>query len=335
MAKKHKITIAEIAQELGVSTTLVSMVINGKADQHNINKKTQKRVWDKVNELNYKPNTVARSLRTGKTQSIGLIVADISNPFYAKLARIIEDQLREKGFHLIISSSDENPKHEENLILAMLEHQVDGMIIATTQSDKDQFTQLKRQNYPFVLIDRRIPDLQASYVGVNNYQAAYSLTQTFIQNGYSDVVYLSLTPDHLSTIREREKGYLDAIGNKEPLIKKVNFNNLCSDVENIIKAILQKGFKKPALFSSNNHVAKCCMNTIRDLNLKIPEDIGLASFDDIELFEFSSPPVTAIAQPIDKMGNLAACILIGQITGKQTAPQDHIFETKIVNRNSI
>ena len=335
MAKNHKITIAEIAQELGVSTTLVSMVINGKADQHNINKKTQKRVWDKIKELDYKPNTVARSLRTGKTQSIGLIVADISNPFYAKLARVIEDQLREKGFHLIISSSDENPENEENLIHTMLEHQVDGLIIASTQKNKAPFKQLQSQSHPFVLVDRNIPELKASYVGVNNYQSAYSLTKTIIEKGYSEIYYLSVKPDHLSTIRERERGYLDAIGTKQPLIKKVSFNNPCTDVENIIKEIHQNGFKKPALFSSNNHLAKCCMNTIRKLNLKIPDDIGLASFDDIELFEFSNPPVTAIAQPISKMGILVAGLLIDQITGEQIATKNYILETKTVNRKSI
>ena len=335
MAKNHKITIAEIARELGVSTTLDSMVINGKADQHNINKKTQKRVWDKVNELNYKPNTVARSLRTGKTQSIGLIVADISNPFYAKLARVIEDQLREKGFHLIISSSDENPEHEENLIHTMIEHLVDGMIIASTQREPAIFEQLQVQNHPFVLVDRKIPGLQTNYVGVNNTAAAYSLTKTFIEKGYSNIFYLSVTPDYLSTIQEREKGYLEAMGTRTPLIQKVDFYNPEKDIIKIINKILESGIKKPALFSSNNNVAKICMNTIRSLQLKIPDDIALASFDDIELFEFSSPPITAISQPIQKMGELAAGLLVDQISHNKNPVRDYIFETKTIHRKSI
>ena len=335
MSVKNQITIAEIARQLEVSKTLVSLVVNGKGDKHNISESTQKKVWDKVKELNYKPNSVARSLRTGKTQSIGLIVADIANPFYARLARIIEDYLRPFGYHLVISSSDETAENEVNLIDTMIEHQVDGLIIASTQKDSEKFHELQSKNYPFVLIDRYINDIQTNYVGVDNYSGAYSMTTELLKSGYDKVYYLSVTPDYLSTIKERERGYLDALSEIPPLIRKVDFNAPHKDLENIIKEIMNADIHKPVLFSSNNHVAKACLRILRSYGIKIPEDIALVSFDDIELFEFSDPPIAAISQPIDRMGRFAADVLLKQLSGKTQYPVKHILKTTLVNRKSF
>jgi LacI family transcriptional regulator len=335
MSVKNKVTIAEIARRLEVSKTLVSLVLNGKGDKHHISELTQKKVWDKVKELNYKPNSVARSLRTGKTQSIGLIVADIANPFYARLARVIEDYLRPFGYHLVISSSDETAENEVNLIDTMIEHQVDGLIIASTQKDPEKFQELQSKNYPFVLIDRYLNDIQTNYIGVDNYSGACSMTKELLKSGYENVYYLSVTPDYLSTIKERERGYIDALEGKSPLIRKVGFNAPQTDLEDIINEIRNAEIPRPVLFSSNNHVAKACLKILRKYKIKIPEEIAMVSFDDIELFEFSNPPITAISQPIDKMGRLAADVLLRQLSVKTQSIAKHILKTTFVNRKSF
>ena len=132
-----KISLADVAKSLGVSKTLVSLVLNDRGDEKGINKDTQQRVRDKVKELNYKPNQFARGLRVGKSNTIGLVVADISNSFYAKMCRSIEDHCTENGYNLIICSSDENPEKESELIQMLIDRQVDGLIISTTQKNNN------------------------------------------------------------------------------------------------------------------------------------------------------------------------------------------------------
>lgn len=333
--KNGKITLNYIAASLGVSKTLVSMVINGKADKYNINSKTQKRVWDKINELNYKPNNVARSLRTGKTQSIGFIVADIANPFYAKLARIIEDKLRPEGYNLVISSSDESAQNENKLINIMLNQQVDGLIIATTQNEINSFEGLRERGLPFVLIDRKIDGYEANYVGVDNFDGTYRLTKLLMKEAYKDIFYLSVTPDFLSTIREREQGYLKAMGKKNARTEKVNFNDPEKNVDEIVQKIIKNKPGKTAIIASNNNVAKYCLKAFKKHGLKIPNDIALVCFDDIELFEFSNPPITAISQPLNEMGEQAADLLIKNLTGKKEKCKNIVLKTNIIERSSF
>lgn len=337
MTKNKKVGLAQIANELGVSKTLVSLVINGKGNQHNINKDTQKKVWEKVKELNYRPNTIARSLRTGKSQNIGLIVADIANPFYAKLARIIEDFARKRGYNLVISSSDENPEIETQLIDIMLEHQMDGLIISTTQQLKDKFQELLDRNYPFVLVDREIAGVEANYVIVDNFEGAFSLTEQLINKGHEKIAYLSVTPDYLSSIKQREEGYLKALEKHNldhSIIKKIDYKEIDGKVEEVINNLIINNKSIDAVFASNNNVAKTCLKKFKQHGIRIPEDISLVSFDDIDLFEFSNPPLTAVKQPLQEIGESAISLLLNQISGKNMSPKKIIHSTKIITRES-
>ena len=194
-----KTSLADIAKALDVSKTLVSMVLNGQGDLHGINVNTQKRVMDKAKELNYKPNRMARGLRTGKSNSIGLIVADIANPFYAKIARSIEDYAYDKGFHLMFASSDENPKREEELIDMLTDRQVDGLIIASTlnESNKQPLVNLKNSNIPFVLIDRYIEGIEVDMVVGDNEKGAFDLTNHLLDKGKKKIALLTVSPKSL------------------------------------------------------------------------------------------------------------------------------------------
>lgn len=336
MAKK-KVSLAQIAEELGVSKTLVSLVINGKGNQHNINKNTQKKVWEKVKELNYRPNTIARSLRTGRTQNIGLIVADIANPFYARLARIIEDFARSRGYNLVIASSDENVDVEMQLIDIMLEHQMDGLIISTTQQTKEKFQELIDRKYPFVLVDREIDGVNANYVIVDNFKGAYNLTKLLIDKGHKNIAYFSVTPDYLSSIKERELGYKKALEDSninESFIQKVEYKDIAKKVEEVIEELIINKKTISAIFASNNNVAKMCLKKFKKHGILIPSDISLVSFDDIDLFEFSNPPLTAVMQPLEKIGESAIALLIDQINGAKTNTEKIVHPTEIIIRES-
>lgn len=179
-----KASLNDIASALNVSETLVSFVLNGHGDAKKIGKKTQQKVLETARKLNYTPNQLARGLRTGKTHVIGLIVADISNIFYAKIAREIEKNALLHHYTLIICSSDENPEAEIKLIKILQEKQVDGMIISTCQKNARVFRDLKTAKMPFVLLDRKIPRLQSNYVGSDNFNGAFNATQKLLEEGF-------------------------------------------------------------------------------------------------------------------------------------------------------
>ncbi|HRE98137.1 MAG TPA: LacI family DNA-binding transcriptional regulator, partial [Flavobacteriales bacterium] len=179
-----KITLEDIAKSLGVSKTLVSLILNNKAKEHGISPDTVDRVLKKVKEMNYMPNQAARGLRTGKTNLIGLIVADISNPFYARISRAIEDLAWKKDYHLMVCSSDEDPEKEAQLVRILREKmQVEGLIISPTTDNVEVFRDLKKIEFPFVLIDRNYPKFSCNSVVVDNIRSSQSAVKHLIDSG--------------------------------------------------------------------------------------------------------------------------------------------------------
>lgn len=339
---KKKVSLSDIAKALGVSRTLVSMVLNDQGDLHGISPITQAKVKAKAKELNYKPNSIARGLRTGKSNTIGLIVTDISNSFYAKIARRIEDKASKLGYHLIFCSSDESVEREEELIQMLRGRQVDGLILATTFQDKSVLNDLLKEDYPFVLIDRHIPELAASYVVVDNYDSSMQAMEELIKNGHQEIGLLTISPSHLSTIRDRERGYKDVLRNHGIRVRK---NNICEipfdDIYNKVGEQLKKLLAKPnpvtALYAINNNIAKACLEHLTAMNLAIPKDVSLLSFDDIDVFKFCNPPVTAISQPLDEIGDQAVDILLEMIKmgSTQKLPSKQVvLPAKVIVRKS-
>ena len=203
----QKITLSDIAASLGVSKTLVSLVINNKADQHGISKATQKRVREKVKEMNFKPNVLARGFRTGKTNTIGLIVSDISNLFYARIARKIEDYAWKSGYSVVICSTDEDIEKEKEQIRMLRGRKVDGMIISSSMEDASYFNQLHESGVPHVLIDRTFTEMDSASVSVDNFGGAQMAAQHLLSQGYTRVATLAITPEHISTINDRLMGF--------------------------------------------------------------------------------------------------------------------------------
>jgi len=334
-----KTSLNDIAKSLNVSKTLVSFVLNDQGDKKGISSKTQKKVLDKAKELNYKPNHIARGLRLGKSYTIGLIVADISNKFYAKIAKQIEKVACQYNYNLIFCSSDENPEKEVELINMLKERQADGIIISTSQSNAAIFSQLKKEKYPFVLIDRNLPKLSAHFVVVDNYTGAYEATEHLIKNGYQKIALLKISPAYLSTIRERELGYRGALKNNgmrinNKLIRTINFSDIQQVVRSVLRELIQPPFKIDAIFSVNNNITVACLEYINEMNLRIPQDLAIISFDDIDLFRFSYPPITAVAQPIEEIGKVAVNILMDEINGLTQEKKQLVLPVKLIERRS-
>ncbi len=330
-----KIDLDKLAKTLGVSKTLVSLVLNGKGDRYGISKKTQNEVLKKAQEMNYKPNLIARGLRTGKSNIIGLIVSDISNPFYAKISRSIEDSASKNGYNLIICSSEEDENKEKELIELLVRGQnADGIIVSSTQQKAVFFNELQAAGKSIVLIDRTIPLYEGNYVTVNNYGGAFELTEHLIKNGHRKIAMLTISPQFISSITQRVEGYKDALKKhgivfNKNYLKEIPFNDISGSVNRDLKALLKGKQAVDALFVANNNLAVSCFETINNMRLKIPADIALTSFDDLDMFKFSDPPITAVAQPVQEIGEKAFGIVLNLMQNKSGKKQGKSKEIKL------
>ena len=295
---------------VGVSTALVSYVLNNQK-QGRISKEIAQKIRDTASRLQYRPNQIARSLKTKKTHTIGLIVADISNPFFAGLARIIEDEADRQGYTVIFGSSDENALKSQKLIETLLNRQVDGLIISPPADAEYQIEQLKNQEVPFVLIDRSYPDIETNSVILDNYSATWNAIQHLRDNGFRKIAMISYrTP--LFHLLERKRGYLEAVADSQisspDLIREVHINNDQKEIEDAVQTFLSLG--ADAIFFGTNRLATTALKYINNLQLKVPQDLALVGFDETEAFDFFHSPLTYIKQPLQSMGEVAVNILL-------------------------
>jgi len=333
-----KTSLNDIASALNVSETLVSFVLNGHGDKKKIGKKTQKKVLETARKLNYQPNLLARGLRTGKTHVIGLIVTDISNIFYAKIAREIEKNALIHNYTVIFCSSDENPETEIKLIKMLQSKQVDGMIISSCQKNASVFRELKTAKMPFVLIDRKIPRFQSNFVGSDNFTGAFKASQQLLEDGFKKIALLKITPSHISTMIEREAGFRAAMSEKKlripsKLVATVRHDKIDDDVKKALKIWCKEPKTIDAIFSLNNSITTSCLKTLNEDYSDKLKQISIFSFDDIELFNLSQIPVSSIRQPIEEIGRESVFTLIGSINKTDKEFNQVILPVEIKQRN--
>ncbi len=338
---KKRVTLNDIATRLGVSKTLVSLVLNGRGDEKGINCETQRKVLALAKELNYQPNPFARGLRLGSTKTLGLIVADISNLFFSRTARSIEDAAGSQGYQVIFTSSDEREDKEIALIRMLKRRQVDGLIIASTLSNNYEIQKLKREKYPFILIDRYCPNIKTNYVVSDNFSGAYEMVEYLIKSGYHRIGLLRISPSHISSVNDREKGFRCAL-NKHGfridgrLIRQIPYGRIEQFMEKEIKELIMPPLNAQALFFLNNNLTVAGLEVLKKYGFRIPQDIAVVSFDDIPLFKFHYPSITAVNQPVEEMGRRAVEILLDQINLKvnKQGTQQIKLPTELQIRNS-
>lgn len=334
-----KTSLADIAKSVGVSKTLVSLVLNNRGDKSGISKETQEKVRKKAKELNYQPNQVARGLRTGKSNTIGIIVSDISNSFYARVVRSMEDAASKHGYHVIFSSSDENSEKELNLIELLRARQVDGLIISSSQQNPTFLSNLDNSDVPYVLFDRYIKGYESSYVGINNKEISYKMVSEMIAKGHRDIAILKISPGYISTIADRTEGYTAAlidnnIAVDNDLIIEIPFNSVDENVDKAIDKILKRENRVSAIFALNSNIAVACLQAFKRNSIKVPKDISIVSFDDRQLFKYCNPSVTAISQPVVQLAESAVDLVI-DIINKKRAKEQIILPATIERRESF
>lgn len=333
----RKPSLKDIAQTVGVSTTLVSYVLNNQKENR-ISKVVAQKIRDVAQALNYRPNQIAKSLKTNKTFTIGLVVADISNPFSSSLARIIEDEAEKYDYTVLFGSSDEKPRKAQKLISTLLDRQVDGLLIFPSEGAEPQLIELQKQGIPFVLIDRYFPDLKTSYVALDNYASIYKAVQHLIDSGYRRIGMVTFDTA-LFNIMERKRGYLSALkANKIPLrktlVKELSMDAEGADIAKAVGELLTGTKPVDAILFASNTLALYGLQQINALHLSVPEQVAVVSIDQAESYNLFHTSVTYIKQPLVEMGQLATKILLENLKKNNTITQANLEGELVIQEST-
>jgi len=311
-----KVSIKDIAQKLGISNATVSIVLSGKMKEGRVSKDLIQKIRITAKDMNYEPNILARGLRMGKSLTIGLIVADISNPFFGQLAFQIQEHAEKFGYSVIITNTNESENKMEKMISILKSRQVDGLIIVPTDHGESAIEQLTNSSIPFVLLDRNFPSIPTSHVVVNNYHASKEATRYLIKDGCKNIG-LIIYNNQLHTMLERKRGYVDALQEagllKPDLIKCIDYQTINEDVVSSINDLLKEEKKVDGIFFATNTISMIGIKQILDLNLNIPNDVKVFCFDKSSEFDLSNLKIPYVLQPIPEMGKEVVELLIGHI----------------------
>lgn len=334
-----KIYLKDIAKDLNLSKTAISLVLNGKGDENKISKDTQKRIVEYAKKHNYRPNQLARGLSLGKSETIGLIIPNISDIFYARIASEVEEKAKKYGYTVVYSSSSENPEIEKELILSMLNRQVDGLIIASTQQNQTEIINLKNANFPFVLIDRHYPDIETNFVIVDNFNGAKKITEHLIKNGKQKIGFITIK-NNLDAMEQRLLGYKDALKSadlefKSEFVKQLNPIEYKQEMKQSIYDLLKVSNGIDAIVFSTHYLTASGLRELKLLNCKLPEEVAIVSFDELGAFDLVEPPITTSKQPVKDIGNFAVEILVNEIENKNIKIENkRVLQTKLLIRKS-
>ncbi|MFD1875157.1 LacI family DNA-binding transcriptional regulator [Hymenobacter bucti] len=339
---KKRTLIHDIARHLEVSITTVSLVLNGKAKEYRISDALAERVMQYVAQVGYRPNQLAKSLRTGKTHVIGLIIEDISNPFFATVARLVERHASARGYRVLYSSTDDSAAKAKDLIALFQEQHLDGYIIAPPAGVEAELEQLLKSGVPTVFFDRYLPGLATDYVGVDNAAGVYQATQLLLDQGVARIAFLT-TESTQTQMAARQQGYTRAMqeAGQPAQVQHVPLNFDDDSVrEQSIAAIhqfLQDNPACEAVIFANNSLATLGLEAIAQLGRRIPQELAVISFDDNDLFRLHSPTITAIAQPVEALAEALINVLLAKLSDERPAaaqPQTVELPVSLVVRGS-
>jgi len=336
--KSSNATLKSIATKLGVSVSTVSRVINGKSSKYRISKDTQDAILKVAKELSYSPNQLARGLRLKRTNTIGYIIPDISNPFFSSIAKSVEKFARKFGYSILLCDSEENTDIEKESLQLMLNRKVDGLIISPVGLEVSHLVTISQKNIPIVLLDRYFPELNIPFVTSDNYQGALEAVNLLIENGHTRIACIQGLKN-TSPNNDRVKGYKDAhlkhdLEIDESLLVGDSFGEENGYIET--KLLLKKNLLPTAIFSISNLISLGAIRAISEEGLKIPDDISMISFDDQPYSRFLSTPMTTVSQQSSQIGQIATKLLIDQIESNRSVEAKGIFlPTKIIMRESV
>ena len=327
-------TIREVAQKARVSYATVSHVIN---NTRFVSEDTRERVQLAMTELNFRPNAVARSLRSGRTNTIGLILPDSSNPYFAEIGCAIEEEAFKNGYSIILCNMELDPDKENLYIDVLLKKQVDGIIFVATGDQLNLLDLLKSQNIPVVMIDRHLPDVEVDTITTDNQLGGYLATRHLLDLGHRCIACITGPSTNITPSRGRLTGYKQALEEAgipydEAIVRLGDFHARTG--MEITEQLLNQPSAPTAIFACNDLMALGALRAANKVGLKVPEDLSIVGFDNIDLTNFFNPPLTTISQEQFHLGIWATQTLVRRITDKNLPYLKDILPTRLIVRES-
>ena len=327
--------LTDLAEKTGYSISTVSRVLNGKGDEYRISKSTVEKILHMAEEINYKPNLIAQSLRNNTTHTIGLLIPHIDNPFFANIANVLIREAQKFGYIVILIDTMESPSFESEAINSLLARSIDGIIIVPTGEDPTKLEEVNLKT-PIVLIDRYFKHHNLPFVSTDNYKGAYQGTKLLLESGHRRILCIQ-GPKISITTKERIRGFMDAMQEygrqDEALIRGNDFSIKNGYIET--KLILSSEIKPTAIFALSNTILLGVLKALNEHKLIIPKDMSVISFDDNLYLDYLNPPITRIVQPIEEIGIIAVKILMQKIAEEKNIHSEILLQPTIYKRDSI
>jgi LacI family transcriptional regulator len=324
---KKNVSLKDIANQVGVSVSLVSYVLNGHAKKMRVGDDVAQQIMATAQRLHYQPNQIAKSLKSKKSQTIGLIVGEIHYRFTTGIVRAIELEAKKNGYTVIIGNSHEELASLHELIHVLINRQVDGLIIVAAEHAEPEIEYLKKKEIPFVLIDRNFPTVESNFIGIDNYRIAYNAIEYLIRQGCKKIAFINYESTFFH-LKERSRGYLEALRDHglasdapavagasqapgAPLLRGIRKPSYEADMADAIRELTTIGCD--GMFFATDTLAITGLKNLMSLKINVPGEVAFMSFDEAEAFALFQVPVTHYRQPLEEIGISAVEMVLEEI----------------------
>jgi len=336
--KKKTVKLKHVAEAAGVSLSTASRALSGKAIAYRISAETEKLVLSTATKLDFHPSQVAQSFRTQKTKLLGVVLPDVSNPFFASIAREVTTHAEENGYSVLLADSRESTEVEQKLIAQLQAREIEGLVISPVGLHKDHLDKLHSTNLPVILVDRGFPSSPLVTVTSDHREAAKRAMKILIANGHQKIGVLQGIPGTLPN-EERLNGIREELKRAGlPFDSSMMKGNQFSESSGYksAKLLLNEHSDITALFALSNQIGLGALRVMAELGKKIPDEISIITFDDHPYSEFLASPMTTVRQDVKAIGRMAAELIIKQIkTGRKPRKKVHLIPVSIVERASV
>lgn len=328
-----KPTIYDVAREAGVSIATVSKILNGKGK---ISPSTKRRVLEAIERLGYQPNLLASALTGKRTYTLGLLIPDVANPFFAEVARSVEDRGQALGFTVILCSTDNQDDRLARYLAVLRQKRVDGLIIGTGVDDPRLLAALKEEGLPFTLIARDLPSLPVTSVRVDDFVGGYLAAQHLLELGHRKMVVLTESMTVMSS-QERVRGFRQALEEAGVAFPDAGVHTCAARVDDGRRKaleVLDAADRPTAIFAGNDLIAIGVLQAAKEKGMTVPDDLSVVGFDNTVLATICDPPLTTVAQPIEEMGKQVVDLLLRELGGEAEVKQRVILRPELIVRAS-
>ncbi|WP_065261621.1 LacI family DNA-binding transcriptional regulator [Pseudomonas bananamidigenes] len=329
-AQRSRVTMLDVAEHAGVSKASVSRFIGD--DRALLSDAIARRIEQSIAELGYRPNQMARGLKRGRTRLIGMLVADIRNPYSIAVMHGVETACRRHGYSLVVCNTDRDDEQERQHLALLRSYNIEGLIVNTLGHHRDELDELKRE-MPLVLVDRKVDGLDGDMVGLNNPQAIEMALEHLQQRSYRDVLMVTEPYDGTSSRIERVGSFQKQISQREDMRGAVLETG--SSLANDLQTFLNTSDSGPkALFCANGVAALACTLALREIGCQLFEDVGLIALDDLDWYPLVGSGITALAQPTEEIGERAFECLLKRLRGDDEVARTLDFAPVLIERGS-